>query len=209
MSLSFGVNMARQKKIKSLQIEEKKNEVIMTEERTDNSELEMSLESIQKEIDQARIELEQTKAAIEEKKHELKMQPRREVDTDEQRIVDKQINNINKTKNANEVVEKQRMYDSVMIKGRFMNRRSPGQQVKLTYMKYGTDPVKWYTFKDGGIYIIPRGFVDQINEYYHTPIFVQKQGPQEVSDKFGENSAIAEVDTSNKKYAFVPMEFAA
>lgn len=204
--------MGRQKKIKSLQIEEKKKEVIMTEE---NESPEMTLESIQQEIDKARQELEQTKLAIEENKHELKMQPRRQVDANEQRIIDKQINNTNKSKIKEDIVEKQRIYDSVMITGRFINRRSPRQTVKLTYMKHATDPVKWYIFKDGGTYTIPRGFADQLNggdeknPCYYTPVFIQKQGPQEFSDKAGENSAIAEVDTSNKRYAFVPLSFAA
>lgn len=202
--------MARQKKIKSLQIEEKKNEVTMTEEKDSP---EMTLESIQQEIDKARQELEQTKILIEEKKNELKLQPRREVDADEQRIIDKQINNINSTKNKSDVIEKLREHDSMMVTGRFMNRRAPGQQVKLPYMKHSTDPVKWYILKDGGTYTIPRGFADQLNggddknPCYYTPVFIQKQGPQEFSDKMGENSAIAEVDTSNKKYAFVALAY--
>lgn len=202
--------MPRQKKIKSLQIEEKKNEVTMTEE---NESPEMTLESIQQEIDRARQELEQTKLAIEEKRHELKMQPRREVDADEQKIIDKQINNINSTKNKSDVIEKLREHDSMMVTGRFMNRRAPGQQVKLPYMKHSTDPVKWYILRDGGTYTIPRGFADQLNggddknPCYYTPVFIQKQGPQEFSDKMGENSAIAEVDTSNKKYAFVALAY--
>lgn len=214
--------MARQKKDLSLQIKEK-NEVIMskeddanltqenvdTEATQENISLEITLEGIQKEIDQARIELEQTKSALEEKKHELKLIPRREVEEFEKKIIDKQVNNINKKKNSHSIIEKQRAYDKVMITGRFMNRRAPGQTVKLTYMKYADDPVKWYIFKDGATYTIPRGFVDQINEYYHTPIFVQKEGPQNLSENVGENSQIAHVDTSNKKYAFVAVGFAA
>jgi hypothetical protein len=219
---SFWRNMGRQKKNKSLQIEEKKIEVIMTQEndqkKNESEAWEITLEGIQKEIDterleleidRARLELEKIKIEIEEKKQEMKaFVPRREISEDEQRIIDKQITNINKKKSGSEVIEKQKAYDNQMITGRFMNRRSPGQQVKLTYNKYADDPVKWYHFKDGGTYTIPRGFVDQINEYYHTPRFVEKQGPQVISDRTGENSAIAEVDTSNKKYAFVAIGFA-
>jgi|GEM_PF-1207756 hypothetical protein len=211
--------MARQKKIKSLQIEEVKKEVVMTEviepEQIENAALEITLESIQQEIDKARKELEQTKVILEEKKHELKLLPRREVDEKEQQIIDKQVNNINKKKNKNDLIEKQRIYDSQMITGRFMNRRAPGQKVKLPYLKHSTDPVKWYELRDGGIYTIPRGFADQLNggdeknPCYYTPVFIQKEGAQVLSDKMGENSAIAEVDTSNKKYAFVPVGFAA
>jgi hypothetical protein len=184
-------------------------ENVDTEMMQEDAGLEITLESIQQEIDQARIELEQTKAALEEKKNELKLIPRREIAEYEQKIVDKQVNNINKKKNRNDVIEKQKAYDSQMVTGRFMNRRAPGQTVKLTYLKYATDPVKWYVLKDGGTYTIPRGFVDQINEYYHTPRFTQKEGPQVLTDELGENSQIAHVDTSNKKYAFVPIGFAA
>ncbi len=159
--------MGRQKKIKSLQIEEKKNEVIMDKNiepsTLENESLEITLEGIQQELDRARQELEQTKVAIEEKKQELKVLPRREIDETEQKIIDKQVNNINKTKNKDDVIEKQRVYDSVMITGRFMNRRAPGQTVKLPYLKHATDPVKWYILKDGGTYTIPRGFADQLN----------------------------------------------
>ena len=86
-----------------------------------------------------------------------------------------------------------------------MNRRAPGNPAKLTYMKYADDPVKWYTFEDGKVYTIPRGFADQINEYYHRPIFIQKEGELDPSNP----SQIHAVDTSNKSYAFVPVEFAA
>lgn len=209
--------MGRQKKNLSLQIEEKKIEVVMSEENQqetlENEALEITLEGIQQEIDKARKELEQTKVAIEEKKQELKVSPRREIDENEQRIIDKQVNNINKRKNRSDVIEKMRIHDSAMITGRFMNRRTPGQKVKLPYLKHATDPVKWYSFKDGGTYTIPRGFADQLNggddknPCYYTPVFLQKEGPQPISDKTGDNSAIAEVDTSQKKYAFVPVGF--
>lgn len=206
--------MGRQKKVLSLQIEEKKNEVVMTQEieqeNLEKEALEATLESIQQETDQARLELERVKQEIEEKKQEAKsFTPRRDISEDEQTIIDKQVTNINKKKSSNEVIERQKAYDNVMITGRFMNRRAPGQTAKLTYNKYATDPVKWYVFKDGGTYTIPRGFVDQINEYYHTPMFVQKDGPQNLTNTIGENSQIAEVDKSNKKYAFVAVGFAA
>lgn len=88
--------------------------------------------------------------------------------------------------------------------GKFINRRAPGQSAKLTYLKYADDPVKWYTMEDGKVYTIPRGFADQINEYYYTPHFIQKQG---IMDPNAPSSAIHDVDTSNKKYAFTPINF--
>ena len=105
---------------------------------------------------------------------------------------------------AKAMIEKQKLIDNVMITGKFMNRRSPGQPVKLTYLKYEDDPVKWYNFEDGKVYTIPTGFAEQINEHYHTPHFIQKEGTM---DPNRPASAIHDVDTSQKKYAFVPVKF--
>lgn len=167
------------------------------------------LDTVQTEIDIARLELEKIKVQIEEKKKELQFQPKREISEEEKKIVDKHISYIDERKSVSEAIAKQKAYDNVKVTGKFMNRRAPGQSVKLPYIKYADDPVKWYPFEDGKVYTIPRGFADQINEYYHTPQFIQKQGEQAHSNVIGENSAIAEVDRSNKKYAFVPVSFAA
>jgi hypothetical protein len=184
-------------------MKKKKNQQVNEELMKD----EKILDSIQTEIDLANSELNRVKKEIEETKQQLEMNARRDISKDEQRIIEKQVTNINKRKSMEEVIEKQKIIDNEKVTGRFMNRRSPGQSVKLTYMKYEDDPVKWYFFDDGRTYTIPRGFADQINEYYHTPTFKEKQGPQIITDKVGENSAIAEVDRSNKKYAFVPVAF--
>jgi hypothetical protein len=164
------------------------------------------LDSVQTEIDLARIELEKLKSEIEEKKKEAERLPVRELSADEKPIFDKQVSRINQNSTLSEKIARQKAYDNEKITGRFMNRRAPGQPIKLPYIKYADDPVKWYPFEDGKIYTIPRGFADQINEYYHTPVFSQKQGPM---DPNAPSSQIHEVDTSNKKYAFVPISFAA
>lgn len=187
--------MGRQKKVKSLEVKEK-IEVPMTEEN--------KFENIQQEIDAARVELENTKREIEEKKHELKLMANREISEDEKKIIEKQVSRINSSETLKSKIEAQRKHDSEMITGKFMNRRAPGQPAKLTYIKYDTDPVKWYELQDGKVYTIPRGFAEQINEHYHTPHFIQKQGEM---DPNRPSSAIHDVDTSNKKYAFVPTTF--
>jgi len=162
------------------------------------------LDSLETEIDKVRLELEKTKKELEDKKSELYKLPVRELDAKEKEIQDKQISGFSKNAGLKEKIEKQKQYDNQMITGKFINRRAPGQEVKLTYMKYADDPVKWYPLKDGKVYTIPRGFVDQINDYYHTPHFVQKEDEM---DSNRPSSAIHEVDTSNKKYAFVPVSF--
>ncbi|MEK7111960.1 MAG: hypothetical protein AAB875_01405 [Patescibacteria group bacterium] len=185
--------MARHKKNNSIQ-EEVKPEVTMTEEAV--------LDSLQTEIDLARKELEATKLSLEEKKRELSL--KREVSDEEVVLIDKQKTLGNEKKAKNSVIEKQKELDNVKVTGKFINRRAPGQQVKLAYIKYDDDPVKWHVFEDGKVYTIPRGFAEQINEYYHTPQFVQKS---DFMNPDAPSSAIHEVDTSNKKYAFVPVNF--
>lgn len=178
--------MGRHKKNNTVQ-EEVKKEEIMTEE--------VVLESIQTEIDQARLELEKTKVELEEKRKELSLKGD---------ITEKQTTRGNEVKAKNNVIEQQKVIDNQKVTGKFINRRAPGQQVKLAYIKYDDDPVKWHVFEDGKVYTIPRGFADQINEYYHTPQFVQKT---DLMDPNAPSSVIHEVDTSNKKYAFVPVNF--
>lgn len=193
--------MARQKKNKSLQDEEK-IEVVMTDEQ--------KIETIQQEIDAARIELENTKREIEEKKLELIRTPAREIDEDEKKIMSRQSDKSATRRALQEKIERQQVHDSELVTGKFINRRAPGQPVKLPYVKHATDPVKWYPLEDGKTYTIPRGFADQLNggtdndPCYYTPQFIQKQGEMDPNQP---SSAIHAVDSSNKKYAFVPVNF--
>ena len=199
--------MSRQKKIKTVQqVQTPKEELPMTEVLDETVTHDEQIEAIETEIARARAELEATKRQIEEKKHELKSMPMREVDADEMIIVKKQQARSQNTSGLQDKIEKQKAYDNEKITGKFMNRRAPGQKVKLTYLKYVDDPVKWYEMEDGKVYTIPRGFSDQINEHYYTPNFIQK-APDQFLDPNKPESAISEVDTSNKKYAFVPINF--
>ena len=172
------------------------------------------LEEVQTEVDVARQELEKVKKELEEKKQELKAVPAgREISQDEKDLMEKQKARKGKKSELALKIEKQKEYDSVMVTGKFMNLRYPGQSKKLPYIKYNDNPVKWHEFKHGKIETIPRGFADQINggkpedPHYYTPKFTQKAGDQVLSDQVGENSAIAAVDTSHKMYAFVPVNF--
>lgn len=165
-----------------------------------------TLDNIETEIDKARQELEKTKLEIEEKKSQLRSMPAREVGEDEMIIVRKQVNMSNAQASLKAKIEKEKAIDSEMVTGKFINRRAPGQAAKLTYLKYETDPVKWYNLEDNKVYTIPRGFADQINDHYYTPHFIQK-APDEFMDPNRPSSAINDVDTSNKKYAFVPISF--
>jgi len=193
--------MGRPKKNKDLH-SNVKPEVKMSEEKSEV----MVMESIESELDQVRIELENTKREIETKKQELKALGRSVEgrDAQEQKVLDNQLHTMVKNDGLKDKIERQKAYDDVVITGRFMNRRHPGSTVKLTYMKYATDPVKWYTFEDGKVYDIKRGFADQINEHYYKPGFVQSQQQMDPNRPM---SVISEVDTSEKLYAFVPVNF--
>jgi hypothetical protein len=174
---------------------------------------ENDLDALQTEIDEARLELEKTKKELEEKKQELKAVPAREISQDEKELSERQVSNRSKKSELSLKIERQKDYDNVKVTGKFMNIRNPGQSKKLPYIKYNDDPVKWHNFNHNQVYTIPRGFADQINggkpedPHYYTPRFTQKQGNQVLSETPGENSAIASVDSSQKMYAFVPVNF--
>ncbi len=207
-------NMARRKKEKSLQVEEK--EVVMTDSVVLEAPVQANdeaLERVQTEIDLARLELEKTKLEIEQKKHELnlmKVTPSREITPREKELSEKQVTMSNAQVTLKQKIDKQQEYDSMLVTGKFSNLRAPGQAVKLPYIKYATDPVKWYPLEHGKVYTIPRGFADQINggtdedPCYYSPQFIQRQGEMDPNKP---ESAIHAVDSSNKKYMFSPVNF--
>lgn len=198
--------MARQKKINPLHVEETQ-EVIMSETKTLESPEVQTLDSLESELDRVRIELENTKRNLEEKKHELSSLPKRDISKEEIEITERRKAKATAGLGLINKIEKQKEYDNQLVTGKFINRRAPGNPAKLTYNKYADDPVKWYTFEDGATYTIPRGFADQLNEYYYTPHFVKKEGDAQFIDPNRPSSAINDIDTSNKKYAFVPISF--
>ena len=150
-------------------------------------------------------ELQKLKLELEQLKNQSATTSSREIDEFEKPIIDKQISNNNSRESLKRKILEQKAYDNQKVTGKFINRRAPGQAVRLTYLKYEDDPVKWYDFVDGKTYTIPKGFADQINEYYYSPKFIQKDEPIQNMEEPG--SQIAYVDTSNKKYAFVPVNF--
>jgi hypothetical protein len=168
------------------------------------------LEGLETEVDKTRLELERVKVELEEKKQELKRFPMREISEEETVIVKKQVAMTSERRALKEKIDKQKAYDRVMVTGRFMNLRVPGQKAKLPYLKYADDPEKWQVFHHGKTYTIPRGFADQINggdeksPCYYTPQFIQKEGPM---DPDNPESQVHEVLTHNKRYAFVPLNF--
>lgn len=187
--------MARQKLSKELDNEVVKEENVMTNE--------VQLNEVQSEIDLAVLELNRINLEIEQKKRELEASNLNKPIP----VSEKVVSSLDKKRGAAKVIEAQKAYDNQMVTGRFFNQRNPGQKVRLTYIKYDDDPVKWYDFDHNGVYTIKRGFANQINEHYYTPQFTKKTDIQEHSPTLGDNSAIAEVKTDKKKYAFVPIEF--
>jgi len=207
--------MARHKKIKPLHSQEIQ-EVVMEEKKEEVLNEIDALEQLERELDQKRLELEKVKIELEEKKSEIKkveFVPNRQISEDEKAISEKHVA-INAEKSTLKAkIERQKIIDNQKVTGKFINRRVPGQPVKLPYLKYEDDPVKWYTLEDGKIYTIPRGFADQINggsendPCYYMPKFKQKTSEFIPSATVGENSQISEVDTTNKKYAFVATSY--
>ena len=162
------------------------------------------LEQIQKELDLARVELEKTKLEIEENKKSLSALPvAKEVKDAPAASIEGQT--------LKAKIAAQKAYDNQMVTGKFSNLRAPGNHVKLPYIKYEDDPVKWWTFNHGEVYTIPRGFADQLNggsednPCYYMPHFIKNEGA--IIDPNQPESGIHAVDTSNKKYMFSPINF--
>lgn len=198
------VNKNINKKFTGVQLEfdEKKdyNEISEVSMVTNQEE---NLELIQQELDQARIELENTKREIEAKKQELKSVPVSSI-KDAPAIA-------NKSESAKQKIAEMKARDSVMVTGKFYNLRVKGQAVKLPYQKYGDEPVKWHNFEHGQVYTIPKGFADQINggtetdPCYYTPHFIKNEG--QIINPDDPETGIHAVDTTDKKYSFVPLNF--
>lgn len=190
---------------------EEKTEVCMTQntpeeihELETNSINEAEVEILRQELDEARIELERTRLEIEEKKRELANVPVQVKPAESPSIAIKDVSLKNK-------IEEQKARDSVMVTGKFYNLRVKGQSVKLPYIKYGDEPVKWHPFSHGQVYTIPKGFADQINggtesdPCYYMPRFIKNEGA--IIDPDEPGTGIHAVDTSDKKYSFVPLNF--
>lgn len=188
-----------------LEFEEIKNiedrkEVVMTTVQEED------VEAILKELDQARIELQNTKLEIETKKQELKNLP----EIAQSPSVSIPAVSI-KGEGLSEKILSQKAIDNEMVTGKFYNLRVKGQSKKLPYHKYADDPVKWYSFEHGQVYTIPRGFANQINgqdetgHYYYTPHFIKNENA--IIDPSNPQSGIHAVDNSDKMYSFVPINF--
>lgn len=161
------------------------------------------LEQIQQELDLARVELEKTRLEIEAKKQELKSVPTGTIkDAPAVAIRDE---------SAKQRISEQKARDSVQVTGKFYNLRVKGQSVKLPYLKYGDEAVKWWPFDHGKIYTIPKGFADQINggtetdPMYYTPHFIKNEG--QIINPDDPETGIHAVDTTDKRYSFVPLNF--
>ena len=197
--------MARHKKINDVHsVEEPIKEVLPMTDTQVLEETYTELDQVRAELEAARLDLEEKKRQIKEEEASVNKMRGRKLDDDEKIIHDKHVNNMSQRTSAASKIEQQRQIDSVMVTGKFINRRAPGSAAKLTYCKYKEDVPKWTTFEDGKVYTIQRGFADQINEHYHKPAFIQKAGEM---DGNRPESAIQEVDTSNKLYSFVPINF--
>ncbi len=182
---------------------DEKTEVCMTTEETVT--VEENLELIQQELDLARVELEKTRLEIEAKKQELKGMPVVEVKPAIAPSVTIKDNALNQK------IADQKARDSVMVTGKFFNLRAKGQSIKLPYLKYGDESVKWHQFDHGKVYTIPKGFADQINggsesdPCYYTPHFIKNEGI--ILNPDDPESGIHAVDTTDKKYSFTPINF--
>lgn len=61
-------------------------------------------------------------------------------------------------------LEKKRIEESRLVRGRFHFHEVPGGELKLRFKKYPGDTLKLWEFKDNGIYTIPLGLARHLNE---------------------------------------------
>lgn len=189
-------------------IEELQEEInaLMTVQTEEMKASENELEQIRQELDEARSQLLETRKQVEEKKKELLILPEscRKTTNDAPAVSVKDASLQSK-------IEQMKARDSVMVTGKFHNLRVKGQSVKLPYIKYGDEPVKWHPFSHGQVYTIPKGFADQINggtesdPCYYMPHFVKNEGA--IIDPDDPGTGIHSVDTTDKKYSFTPIHF--
>lgn len=166
---------------------------------------EKMMEDLQAQMDEMRNEIEKLRIEKAQIVEEKKVYAR-ELDAKEIELIEKQVSNTNAKQALREKIEAQKKFDNVMVRGKFLNQRAPGQAVKLTYMKYADDLAKWWTFEHNKIYTIPRGFADQINEYYAKIRFAPGEGPKTTQDgDMGE--ALDQTPIREQLYAFVPIGF--
>ena len=163
---------------------------------------EAEIETIRSELDFKTKELEDVKRQVQE----LVAKANRPIDQQEQAIIEKQINTRTEGARLSDQKAKQKAYDNVKVTGRFMNMRAPGQSVKLPYIKYIDDDVKWHQFDHGRTYTIKRGFADQINEYYAKISYRQSSNPMDPNNP-NQPAALDDTPTRESLYAFVGLSY--
>lgn len=69
-----------------------------------------------------------------------------------------------KKKEAADLLDKMHQADSRLVKGIFKNLECPGGTETFPFRMYPQDPVRMYTFEDGGTYEIPLCVARHINK---------------------------------------------
>ena len=52
-----------------------------------------------------------------------------------------------------------------MVKARYINHRGPNERLESNYCEFSGEPIKCYRLIPGHTYELPRGFVDQVNNF--------------------------------------------
>jgi len=67
-------------------------------------------------------------------------------------------------------MEKERIKESKVVRGKFKFDEVPGGSLTFSYRKYKKDGIKSYTFVDGNIYEIPLGVAKHLNQNGKYPV---------------------------------------
>lgn len=74
-----------------------------------------------------------------------------------------------------EEIEKMRLRDRTLVRGKFHFQECPGGEVKFPYKRYGKDPMEWYRMVDGQVYTIPLGVAKHLTDNCWYPEYSYKK----------------------------------
>jgi len=69
-----------------------------------------------------------------------------------------------KKKLTPEEVEKMRIRDRTLVRGKFHFHECPGGLIEFPYKRYAKDPMEWYKMQDGSVHTIPLGVAKHLTD---------------------------------------------
>lgn len=74
-----------------------------------------------------------------------------------------------------EEIEKMRVKDRTLVRGKFHFHECPGGLMKFPFKKYAADPIEWYKMMDGEVHTIPLGVAKHLTDNCWYPEYSHKR----------------------------------